>query len=154
MVALGAYEGAVRDLVHRAKFRSDRRLLRWAGQQLAAAVEHTRFDVVTWMPGSRSGWSDRGYTPAKVLARSLGRQCRVPVTRYLSRAADRAQVGKGRAQRLLGPSLVALDRPLQGASVLILDDVCTTGASLASAADLLLSGGAEHVHAAVMASVD
>lgn len=152
VTSLGAYEGALRELVVRAKYQSDRRLLRWAGSQLAAQVGDEPFDVVTWMPGSSTGWARRGYAPAKVLARSLGRSLGVPVTRHLARGRDAAQVGRDRAHRLLGPAVRSLDRSLQGATVLLVDDVCTTGASLSAAADLLLATGAERVDAAVMAS--
>jgi predicted amidophosphoribosyltransferase len=70
----------------------------------------------------------------------------------LVREQREAQAGRSRADRLGGPHL-RIRRPCP-ARVLLVDDVTTTGASLARAGEALRSGGARSVHGGVIAVVD
>jgi ComF family protein len=106
--------------------------------------------VVAAVPSSRAAHRRRGYEPVRVLANRAGIRL-APL--FLPAAPHAVQKGLDVAQR--GRNLdgvFALARPVGGLSVLLIDDVVTTGATLAEVARVLRAGGAEVVGAAVLAA--
>jgi predicted amidophosphoribosyltransferase len=69
--------------------------------------------------------------------------------RCLARRPGLAQTGRSAQERRHGP--VFESRPVAGLRVLVVDDVATTGATLAAAASALRSAGAAWVGAATVA---
>lgn len=124
-----------------------------AASTTAALAPGLDVDEVAWVPASRARRRRRGYDQSELLARSVSRRLQVPARRLLRRAGGDAQANLDRTQRLEGPEIAATRRRPQP-RVLIVDDVTTTGASLAASADALRLGGAETIHAAVVAVVD
>lgn len=109
-------------------------------------------DVVAWVPASRRHVRRRGYDQGRELAVAVARPLGLRARPLLRRAGREAQAGRNRVDRLAGPSLQARSR-YAPARVLLVDDVATTGASLARAAASLRAAGARSVHAAVVAAV-
>jgi predicted amidophosphoribosyltransferase len=136
------YEGPTRELVAAVKFHGHRDAIPLLGATMARLVRHP-IDVVTWAPTSAARRRDRGYDQAELLARAaagaLGRRTRG----LLRRVSAGSQTGHDRAQRLTGPEFRAR-RECRG-TVLLVDDVRTTGATLCAAADALTEAGATAV---------
>ncbi|MEZ5411730.1 MAG: phosphoribosyltransferase family protein [Acidimicrobiales bacterium] len=109
-------------------------------------------DVVTWVPASRAQARRRGYDQGRELAVAVAHPLGLRARPLLRRAGREAQAGRNRVERLAGPSLQVRGR-CSSARVLVVDDVATTGGSLARAAAVLRAAGARSVHAGVVAAV-
>ena len=151
-----AYEGIGLELVKRMKFehRADARLV--LGALLAERVRGLPFDVIVPLPRHRARIRGEGCDPVHSLAKQLARDTRkrldahslkrarlTPPQTGLSIAARRANVAGSFAVESLA---------LRGARVLLLDDVSTTGATLAEAARTLRrESGAKRITLAAVA---
>ena len=112
-------------------------------------------DVVTWCPASPMGRRARGYDQSELLARAIAHRLDLPARRLLRRGRrDRAQTRRDRAGRLVGPRLRAARTLPRRPTVLLVDDVTTTGTTLRSAAALLYRAGAGWVHGLVATHAD
>lgn len=141
------HEGAARDLVAALKFR---RLLPVADliadriQWLApgAVLSGTLVPVPTAPLRS----AIRGFDPAAEIAAALAKRTALPLSSCLARRGGGRQVGKRRAQRIGHPPVIQASGEVPR-SVLLIDDVLTTGATLSSCARALRSAGAIRVAA-------
>jgi predicted amidophosphoribosyltransferase len=145
-----AYEGVGRELVARLKYRNARAVVAWLAQGMAA-LAGPGADVVTWVPTTAERRRRRGFDQGRLLAAAVARRLGVACRPLLRRAPGPPQTGRSRAQRLGGPALHLRRRARVPARVVVVDDVATTGATLAAAARVLRSGGAREVHGLVAA---
>jgi len=148
-----SYEAPLDAVVRGLKFRR----LDYLGPPLGQAVAERLgpalegFDLVTPVPLHwRRQWR-RGFNQAERIASGVARQRRSPLRRLLRRhRATAAQSGLPRPQRLLNPRHSFRRRRgcrVDGRSILLIDDVATTGATLDAAARCLREGGAKRVSA-------
>jgi predicted amidophosphoribosyltransferase len=147
-----AYEGVARELVARAKYRGERRFLRALARRLVPllASAPAPVDLVTWVPASAARLRAQGVDHGELLARSVSRLTGKPVAPCLARPPGRAQTGLDARARRRGPRLLPIGHR-DGAAILVVDDVATTGGTLSAAARALLSAGAGSVFAATIA---
>ncbi len=154
------YDGAMRGLLLALKYRNRREALAWLADELAPAVVALATDsggssappsvAVAWAPTSGSRRRQRGFDHAELLARAVGRRAGLPVVGVLRRRPGPPQTGRGAADRRGGPSFV-VPRPPRVARVVLIDDVATTGGTLAAAASALAVAGVADVGAVVVA---
>ena len=129
-----AYDGVVRELIAHAKYRRRHAALRWlAGEMIAVLPERAAIDVVTWAPTTPARRRARGFDQAEILASCIAAGLGRPLRRRLRRRPGAAQTGASRSVREVRPEFVPLRRG-GPASVLLVDDVVTTGATMTLAA--------------------
>lgn len=150
------FEGDARAAVLEAKFRGITSLLRPLG--LAAAVEAAEWDidVVVPVPLHSQRLRQRGYNQAELIGGAVAAHLGVPLeTDRLRRVrATPAQAGLAagaRARNLRGAFEV---RGAVRGTVLVVDDVTTTGSTFAEAARVLVESGAHRVYALAIARED
>ena len=152
------YEDTVRDALLRMKFQGGQGMARPLGAliaQCAAEEFGGEFDVVTWVPVSRRRLRRRGYDQAELLCRAACRVWDAKPERLLEKTVDTpAQSGiKGMAARranVLGVYEADAEK-VRGRRVLLVDDICTTGVTLAECVRVLRDAGAERVVCAALA---
>jgi ComF family protein len=146
-----AYEGVARELVAKVKYRNARASVRWLAETMVERLPtRAHIDVVTWAPTTPQHRRARGFDHAELLARAVGRATDLPVRALLTRLPGPAQTGARRDERKGGPKF----RPrgdADGRSILLVDDVVTTGATLTTGAAALRRGGAIAVSGLVAA---
>jgi predicted amidophosphoribosyltransferase len=161
--AVARYEGVVRAMIVAHKESGRAGLAGPLGAALARAVlgAETGARVLVPVPSTRAAVRQRGHDPMlRITAAAIGalRRRGVAVSRvaalvHARRVADQSGLPvAGRAANLAGALRVARPGEVAGRRVLLVDDVITTGSTLAEAARALRAAGAEVPAAAVVAA--
>ena len=154
-----AYSGPVRASLQAFKYGGARRLREPLAVALADRwrVAGRGGDVLTWVPVHTSRRRERGFDQAEELARTMAGRLGLPAVRCLERRQrTAAQHALGQAQRASNTAGAFIAVPgaeprIAGRWMLVVDDIMTTGATLAGCAGALLEAGAAAVSAATVA---
>jgi predicted amidophosphoribosyltransferase len=146
-----AHDGVARDLVAALKFR---RLLPVAGL-MAERIEwlapaHLLNGAIVPVPPAALRLRRRGFDPTAELAAALAERLGLALEPCLTRRGGGRQVGRRRAERVAHPPRIEA-RCAAPRSVLLIDDVLTTGATLTACARALRSAGTVRVVAITFA---
>jgi competence protein ComFC len=152
-VAVSAYyDGPVKELVWRLKYHRLQAAAEPAAELICRALPAWPIDRITSVPIAGPRYRERGYNQAELIARGLARRLGLPYAPLLGRHDARHQVGLGRQDRQQQVQKAFYGtRRLHGERVLIVDDVITTGATLAACAAVLRDAGAQAVSGAAIA---
>lgn len=155
--AWSAFDGPVRNALHRLKYRRDVGLGEALTPQLScfAASLGWPIDLVVPVPLGRKRLGERGYNQVALIARPLAMALGVLYDQQaVTRVRDtRSQVGLARRERQANVRDAFMAKPtrVRGRSILLVDDVATTGSTLSSCAGALCASGARDVFALTVA---
>ena len=141
-----AYDERVRALVQAWKERGLRRLATGAAQTVAEEIPRPTVEALAFVPADADRELRRGHHPAERLAHELGRAWEIPVRPLVARARALArQRGLALAERRRNVAGAFRPGGAVPASVALVDDVYTSGATAAAASAALRRGGARRV---------
>lgn len=155
------YEGRVRDAILAFKFKKQLGGLECFGQLMAATAAEAysgEFDAVTWVPVSKKRLRKRGFDQARFLAGSACVDWHVMPLETLRKTTDNPpQSGlddpAARRANVAGVYEAVSPERFAGKRLLLVDDICTTGATLGACAQVLKAAGAADVMCLTLALV-
>ncbi|MCE5258010.1 MAG: ComF family protein [Chloroflexi bacterium] len=156
ITSCSAHRQPLRQVIHAYKYRGMRVLCEPLADLLQVAMRAHQItgDVIVPVPLHRARMRERGYNQSALLAGALGKRINVPVIDdALMRVKNTpAQVGLSREQRRQNMSgAFRCGQVIPAWDIVLVDDVCTTGATLEACAEELLRVGAGSVHALTLA---
>lgn len=154
LVTLGPYRGVTRRAIRALKYGGSRDLALPLGQSLAQGIPADwQVSAVIPVPLHRARARERGYNQAELLAAVIADTLQVPCVPVLTRTRATAQQAKqhaaARASNLAGA--FAVSGVVPSGTVLLVDDVMTTGATLLACRDALNQAGQQTIKYAVVA---
>lgn len=149
------YENTAKELMRLYKYQRARAAQSIIADAMNEVLPHLAKDtLVIAVPTATSRVRKRGYDQAALLASNIAWTRKLIYMRGITRLTQSRQVGASRKIRLTqleGAFMVARPAMINGADVLLVDDVITTGATLEIAACTLKQAGVKTVSAIVFA---
>jgi len=158
--ALGAYEGSLREAIHRWKYEGKIHLTpfftEWMAEGLNRYWEPASLDLLIPVPLHTQRLRERGFNQALLLVKELSLRTGIPYRKTIlqKKKSTLPQVnlsGTEREKGLRGAFQTIGKEELLEKSVLLVDDVYTTGATVNECSKVLLRGGAERVDVLTLA---
>jgi len=158
--AIGTYEGGLKEAIHKFKFKRQRYLAQLLGPLLVnvfwTCPAYQKVQVVVPVPLTLRRLRKRGFNQAELLAREVARALNLPLFLTLVKARETTpQTGLKREQRMDNlKGAFKVERPFLVANktVLLIDDVFTTGATIEECSRTLTSAGAKEVYVLTVAT--
>ncbi len=117
-----------------------------------------KFDYITYVPMTKKAERKRGYNQAKLLAQSVSERINVPVIHTVSKIKDTAEQKtlsqKERTKNLEHSFKVKSDVPLKFKTILLIDDILTTGSTANAVCKKLIGASTLSIYFATVASVE
>jgi ComF family protein len=163
IVRLGVFDDPLRHLVHKIKYRGCWTLAEFLADRLVEQERTTGLltetNVLVPVPLYHWRHMSRGYNQAELIARRIGRRRGIKVAKALVRLLNtetqtRFHSKEARFENLRDAFGLLKPRAVQGRHVVLVDDVMTTGATLQSAARVLMEAEPASLSAIVVAIAD
>ncbi len=141
-------------LIHLLKYRRYLTVARYFAQSLLPLVGSS-YDLVTAVPLNTIRLRERGYNQSALIAEHLAKDCKLPfsatVLKRTRNTPSQTKLNREQRQNNVKDAFECVDN-LEGTSILLIDDVITTGSTLNACAKVLKESGAGHVTIAAMAT--
>lgn len=147
-------------LIHNFKYRGLIKINLMLSGILIAYLKHSGLDIssysISFIPLHSSKQRERGFNQAETLAKTVSEYFSVPLHPVLKRAVNNKQQAKikdfqKRAENISGCFQITDAKNVAGKNIVLVDDVSTSGATLAEASRMLKKYGAKRIIALVVA---
>ncbi len=149
--------GVLREAIHKFKYQNMEILGKSLAPLLTTCYTINQMDaqVIVPVPLHKSRYKQRGYNQSEILARQLAAQIGLPVdatslVRH-RRTQPQMSLSAARRQSNVADAFLCNSNTILGKAVLLIDDVCTTGATLDACGSALMNAGASVVNALTLA---
>lgn len=155
------YDGPIRECIMNFKYHDKPSYGRTLGQMLIAAIsgnlDMSRFDLVMGIPLHKSRMKERGYNQSELMANSIAALTGLPrgtglVERVRNTSSQSLLTREQRRENMAAAFRVNRLDKVRGKSILLVDDVLTTGSTLNECSRVLKEAGAKEVVAVALAS--
>ena len=152
--ALGYFEGALQEAIHLWKYEGKIGLSPLLGEWMAKHLPHywdpKCFDLVVPVPLHKQRLRERGFNQTLLLVKEFSRRTGIPyrMTALQKKKPTPPQIhlsGAEREKGVRGSFHILRREDLEGRTILLVDDVYTTGATVNECSKVLLAGGAARV---------
>ncbi len=145
------FEGQTKELIYAMKYLGKRSVARYLAGQLPA-IKNSADMILSYVPSDGKTRRQRGYDQAELLARSYAKLNGLQFATVLTRACHTKQVGLSRARRLqnIQGNFVCY-KDVAGKSIVLIDDVITTAATVSECSKTLKESGAKRIWALAIA---
>ncbi len=152
--ALGSYEGPLQEAIHRWKYKGKANLTPFFAEWMAEGLKRywapNSFDLLIPVPLHPQRLRERGFNQSLLLVKELSHRSGIPYRKTLLQKIKPtlpqvALSGPEREKGIRGAFQVIEREELKGKSVLLVDDVYTTGATVNECSKTLLREGAQRV---------
>ena len=155
------YEGSLRQAIHNLKYHDQAWLTEFAAKAMSEKLYSIGFsyDIITYVPMYRKKEHARGYNQAKLLAEKIssltGIKCVSTLIRTKNTTPQSMLDKHERMNNISGAININNEfrTILQDKSILVIDDILTTGSSLNECAKILKSNGANKVYGLCLCAV-
>lgn len=118
----------------------------WCALDGRLRFDASTLDAITFVPATAKAFQKRGYDHMELITSSLSEMLNIPYIDALARPKGKDQRSLGRAERTQNTKgEIHVVHDVQDCSILLVDDVITTGASVRASAQALLAQGAREV---------
>ena len=143
------YSAIAKDAMIRYKFEGHISYAAPFARMMLHSLEGIDAEVLTFVPVSRRRLWERGYDQTELLAKELSKISGLPLVKTLKKRHTGRQSEAGgpeaRRKNIKGAFSARSPELISGKKLLLLDDICTTGATLSEAAQMLVRAGASKV---------
>ncbi len=159
-ISVYEYRGKVKKAMIHFKFFGKKRHAVTFGKLMSSKIKQMtnwpEFDIITYVPLYKTQLRKRGYNQARLLAKELARELNVPLcVRSIQKVRQASHQRKlNRFQRQINMHNTFEVDPnvsIRGLTLLLVDDIYTTGATMNECARILLAAGAKQVYLATVA---
>jgi ComF family protein len=156
-LATASHQGILQDAIQALKYHGQTQLALDLGQRLAQVMRETAWQAsfILPIPLHTLRYAKRGYNQSELLAQTMAQTLNIPCqSQVIVRHRNtRPQVGLQREGRLVNVQAAFIStQSLTGQSLVLVDDVRTTGATLSACAQAARDAGAERVYALTVTS--
>lgn len=155
--SLGLYEGTLKNAIQNLKYNNGKLLVSPLVNLAVQKMDPSLFDIdlVTFVPMAQGKELKRGYNQAQIIATEIGRCLEKPCSltlKVIKRIKDQTELDlKERRKNVRGAFEGVKRREVEGKSILLVDDVYTTGATINECTKVLRQSGADKINVFTLA---
>lgn len=153
------YEGQIKRSLLKFKFNGDSSYADIFGKAMAKRIKEsygeTHFDAVCFVPMTKSAERKRGYNQSELLAAKVADELNLPVVSCLEKLRNSPKqkdlTAAERTENIKGSFGITNKTKIKGKTIILCDDIKTTGATLRECSDMLFNAGAKDVYCLCLA---